>query len=445
MSELPFHELRGEYVDHAGQRIDPQEYLDFFEPLGSALSRYPDGAGGPFVYRFTASGSRVAGALGWVVSAASQRYGAWRLWGMWTDRPMPAVALPLFWPQLGDPSQVSGMVDRANRDAQRLFNRRQWPALCADVGRMRIHDSTFRESLKSELAHAYAVTPPYRQPIEIELAPDMLDLLPWIFILGPVDPTEAQLQPSRFNGGGYQYILADRYFALRDTEIPDYVEEIVDAATDDVVSGWRKANELRARHVRPAATAPREPQETQEDPMAVRKAPPPKPVLPLDRWIPLLTPLYRIAVLLLLVWIALELRGIRNAMPAPPAANPVTTTTSAASVVPAPTTASTPAEEPESAEARVRRIAGALAAAPPQGIRVNRAAIVDGPSLARAAVEVFIRRNGCFSRAEAVDGKISSAEQRAMRNCAALRSEHLVNSRGEIDEARAIAWLERIL
>jgi hypothetical protein len=431
MSELPFHELRGEYVEHAGQKIDPQEYLDFFEPLGSALSRYPDGAGGPFVYRFTASGSRVVGALGWVVSAASQRYGAWRLWGMWTDRPMPAVALPLFWPQLADPSQVAGMVDRANRDAQRLFNRRQWAALCGDVGRMRIHDSTFRESLKSELAHAYSVTPPYRQPIEIELAPDMLDLLPWIFILGPVDPTEAQLQPS--------------YFALRDAEIPDYVEEIVDAATDDVVSGWRKANELRAKRVRPAAAPPREPQREQEDEMSVRKAPAPKPVLPLERWIALLTPLYRIAVLALLVWIALQLRGIRSAMPAPPAAAPITTTTSAASVVPAPATASTPAEEPESAEARVRRIAGTLATAPPQGIRVNRAAIVDGPSLARAAVEVFLRRNGCFSRAEAVDGKISSAEQRAMRNCAALRNEHLVNSRGEVDEARAIAWLERIL
>src|SRR5690242_18344804 len=118
MSDVVFHELRGDYVDHAGQQIDPREYLDFFEPLGSALSRYPDGAGGPFVYRFTASGGRVVGALGWVVSAASQRYGAWRLWGMWTDRPMPAVALPLFWTQLDDPSRVPAMVARANRDAQ---------------------------------------------------------------------------------------------------------------------------------------------------------------------------------------------------------------------------------------------------------------------------------------------------------------------------------------
>jgi len=95
-SGAPFRELRGDYVDHAGQQINLPGYLDYFEPLGSSLSRLPDGAGGPFVYRFTASGGRTIGALGWVVSAAARRYGAWKLWGMWTDRSMPAIALPLF-------------------------------------------------------------------------------------------------------------------------------------------------------------------------------------------------------------------------------------------------------------------------------------------------------------------------------------------------------------
>src|ERR1700760_3767038 len=156
----PFRELRGDYVDHAGQQIEPREYLDYFEPLGSALSRYPDGAGGPFVHRFTTSGGRVVGALGWVVSAASRRYGAWKLWGIWTERPIPAVALPLFWPQLADPSQVASMAGRANRDSARLFNRKQWSPLCGDIGRMRIHDANFRELLKAELSHAYAVRPP---------------------------------------------------------------------------------------------------------------------------------------------------------------------------------------------------------------------------------------------------------------------------------------------
>jgi hypothetical protein len=180
--------------------------------------------------------------------------------------------------------------------------------------------------------------------------------------------------------------------------------------------------------------------------MPARKAPAAKPVLPLERWMLLVTPLYRIAVLALLVWIALELRDIRNAMPARPAAVIPATTTTTANVVPAPTsTASTAAAEPESPETRVRRIAQMLAATPPQGIRVNRTATADSRSLANAAVEVFLRRNGCFSRAEAVDGRISAAEQRAMRNCTALRDERLVNSRGEIDQASAIAWLERAL
>jgi hypothetical protein len=451
MSELtpsaggPFRELRGEYVEHAGQQIDPQEYLDFFEPLGSSLSRYPDGAGGPFVYRFTASGGRVVGALGWVVSAASRRYGAWKLWGLWADRPMPAVALPLFWPQLADASQVSDVAGRANRDAQRLFNRKQWSGLCREIGGMRIHDANFREILKAELSHAYAVPPPYRQPIEIELSPGMLDLLPWIYILGPVDPTEAQLQPSRFNGGGYQYILADGDVPLRDAEIPADVEEIVDAADDDVVSGWKKANELRARRARPAPRPspppPRESPRPQEEPMTARKAPAAKRALPLNEWMPILTALYRIAVLALLFWIGLELRDIRDQKPPGPAAEPVTTTTVVPAAPPPPVSSS--AAEPESPAARVARIARTLAANPPQGIRVSHtAALGDSRALANAAVEVFLRRNGCFNRAEAVDGKISAAEQRAIRTCAALHNERLVNNRGEIDEARAIAWLE---
>jgi hypothetical protein len=460
MSELepsaagPFRALRGDYVEHAGQQIDPQEYLDFFEPLGSSLSRYRDGAGGPFVYRFTASGGRVVGALGWVVSAASRRYGAWKLWGLWTDRPIPAVALPLFWPQLADPSNVAAMVERANRDAQRLFNRKQWSPLCRGLGGMRIHDANFREILKAELSHAYAVPPPYRQPIEIELSPDMLDLLPWVYILGPVDPTEAQLQPSRFNGGGYQYILADGEVPLRDAEIPADVEEIVDAAADDVVSGWKKANELRARRARPAprpsppARPLHESPRPQEDhQMTARKAPAAKRPLPLEEWMPIVTVLYRIAVLALLFWIALELRDIRDQKPPPPAAEPVTTTT-AASVVPAPAPppATSSAAEPESPATRIARIARTLSATPPQGIRVSRtAALADSRGLANAAVEVFLRRNGCFNRAEAVDGKISAAEQRAVRTCTALHNERLVNARNEIDEARAIAWLERAL
>src|SRR5687767_7497105 len=106
MAEAFFHELRGDYVENVGQVVAPREYLDYLEPLGSALSRRPDGVGGPFVYQFRGSGGRVVGAMGWVVSAAAKRYGGWNLWGVWTDGPIPALALPLCWPDLPHAQQL---------------------------------------------------------------------------------------------------------------------------------------------------------------------------------------------------------------------------------------------------------------------------------------------------------------------------------------------------
>lgn len=442
----PFRELRGDYVEHQGQRLDPGEYLDFFEPLGSSLSRSRDGVGGPFVYRFTASGGRVISALGWVVSAASRRYGAWSLWGMWTDRRLPELALPLFWPQLADASQTAEMVSRANRVAERLFNRKQWSGLGAEIGRMRIHDDDFREVLAAELSRLYAGAPPSRQPLEIELSPSMLDLLPWIYLLGPVDPFEAQLQPSRFNGDGYQYILNDADMPRREVEIRDDVEELVEAATDSVIKGLKKANELRGARKGRAVSDARVPvawARPQEDAMTPRKVPVAKKALPSDRWISLVTPLYQLAVVALLVWIALEVRDLRKTIQAPPATVALTTAMTTTGT-PA-TTSASPAEEVETDEARVQRLSKMLVENPPRPIHVSRTAIVDRKSLANAAVEVFLRRNGCFNTAETVDGKLSAAEQRAMRGCPALRSEQLVNSHGDVDQARAIAWLDSVL
>ena len=210
MAEV-FRELHGDYVENTGQQISLREYLDYFEPLGSALARLPDGTGGPFVHHFTDSGGRAIGALGWVVSAKSKRFGGWTLWGTWTDRAMPAVALPLFWPVLADPARVSDWVARANDDAELLLDSERWEELLGELKTVRLRDAPFREYLKAALARAYAVPLPHRHPIEIELTPRMLDLLPWLWLLGPVDPATARLQPNRFNGAGYQYILARRF------------------------------------------------------------------------------------------------------------------------------------------------------------------------------------------------------------------------------------------
>src|SRR5688572_7905524 len=193
-----FRELRGEYVDDAGQVVTLREYLDFFEPLGTALSRLPDGAGGPFLYQFSGGGGRVIGAMGWVVNDSATRKGAWKLWGIWADRPIPPLTLPLLWPELADSERLRDLIDRANTNAPQLVRHDVFD----DINTTRLHDDRFRTLLKIHLARAYRASDPRDRPIEIEVSGVALDLLPWLYLLGPVDPEIAQLQPNRFNGAG---------------------------------------------------------------------------------------------------------------------------------------------------------------------------------------------------------------------------------------------------
>ncbi|HYC62010.1 MAG TPA: hypothetical protein VEK79_20835 [Thermoanaerobaculia bacterium] len=435
MAEQEFRELHGDYVANQGQVINLREYLDYFEPLGSALSRLPDGTGGPFIHSFTDSGGRTIGSLGWVVSAASKRFGGWKLWGMWSSRTVPAAALPLFWPELSNPARVSAWVGRANEDADRLLNRDLWPELFDEVNTKRLHDAAFREVVKAELARAYAVPPPYRHAIEVEVTPGTLDILPWLYLLGPVDPANAQLQPSRFNGAGYQYILTDDAQRRPDVEIASDVDVMVDRAADDVVEGWHMANELRARRGRPArkpVVAP-VPRRTRE--VKVKETTPPK-----KNDAMLLEWAYRLIVIALLAWIGWNVHLIRRA---PTTAVAPLTTTAAPEV----TTTAAPEPEVDLSQERARRVATALSAKPLPRIRVNDAALkdVNPVQLSRVAVEIFIRRNACYDRTVAVDGKFSAAEERAIRDCAIVHDERMVTSDGEPDAARAIAWLERVV
>jgi len=453
---LPFRELHGEYVENAGQVMNLREYLDYFEPLGSALSRLPNGSGGPFLHHFTDSGGRTVSSLGWVVSAAAKRFGGWKLWGMWSDRTMPTVALPLFWTALSDPEQVSDWVGRANEDSARLLSRERWPEVLDEVKTTRLHESAFRDLLKAELARAYAVVPPYRHPIEIELTSQTLDLLPWLYLLGPVDPTTAQLQPNRFNGPGYQYILSDRVQSHADVEVRREIEEMVDTAATDVLAGWEMANALRVRRGRPkrveSPSPRRDKRPVEVNDMGSRQTPK-STALWRSKWNQAFSlagavgkPLYRLAVLVLLAWIAFNVHLIRKATVVQPPAAP-TTTTSPDDPSPA------PVFEAEITPARIRRIGTTLATKPPKNIRVSDAVLSDiargdtaaTGKLARVAIEIFLRTNGCFARAETVDGKFSTAEGKAIRNCATLQDERLMTSVTEPDDRRAIEWLESAL
>lgn len=471
-ARLPFGELHGEYVENAGQVMNLREYLDYFEPLGSALSRLPNGTGGPFLLHFTDSGGRTVGSLGWVVSSAAKRFGGWKLWGMWSHRTLPAVALPLFWSTLSDPEHVSDSVARANEDSKRLLSRNRWPELLDEVQTRRLHQPAFRDLLKEELARAHAIPSPHHHPIEVELTPATLDLLPWLYILGPVDPAAAQLQPNRFNGAGYQYILSDQLPPRADAVVPREIETIVDTTATDVVAGWRMANELRARRGRPKLESPaprpkrRRPtdEERETRSVEVNDMPTASPTRGKPKnsaswrliWNEAASftgavwkPLFHIAVLALLAWIAYNVHLIRKSTVPPPTASaaPIATTTNETDPSPA------PVFEAELTPARIRRIGTTLAARPPKNIRVPDAVLSDiarddtnaGGKLARVAIEIFLRTNGCFARTEAVDGKFSAAEARAIRNCATLQDEKLMTSATEPDTARAIEWLETMV
>jgi hypothetical protein len=438
MADTFFRELRGDYVENTGQVVTPREYLDYLEPLGSALSRRPEGEGGPFVYQFKDSGGRVVGAMGWVVSAAAKRYGGWKLWGVWTDGPIPALALPLCWPELPDAQQLPALVRRANDDAEALQRRDSWPELLDGMPALRLHEDEFRTALKIELTRLYRIPYPDTRPMEVEVDPSMLDLLPWIYLLGPVEPGTAQLQPSRFNGAGYQYILSSSPPA--DGQILDAIDTMVDSAAGDVLQGFRMAAALRERRARPRTSKPK-PRPSENLDMRTAPSPPPsrrpKPAEAPPRSAPIETALRAVRdviVIALLAWIGFEVHQLRRVM------TPAAAVATAAESQP---TVSEPEPQPAAPTlTREQRLAEALFAHPPQGIRVEAAATKDLP---RAAIEIFLRRNACFARSEPVDGRFSTAEQKAIRNCSALTTQRLMRSGVEPHTERTLDWLEKTL
>ena len=147
--------------------------------------------------------------------------------------------------------------------------------------------------------------------------------------------------------------------------------------------------------------------------------------------------LFCLAVLALLGWIGFNVHLIRKAVTAERA-------------LPAPVV---PTVEEESPATRLSRIAAALPTRLPRGIRVNETVLNEiaqgGPNaeeqLARVAVEIALRRNGCHPRTEAADGRLSTAEQRAIRTCTALQEERLMRNATEPGTARAIAWVEGVV
>ncbi|HKO56138.1 MAG TPA: hypothetical protein VJ276_09685 [Thermoanaerobaculia bacterium] len=441
----PFRELRGEYVEKKGQVLNLSEYLDYFEPLGSALSRQPDGAGGPFVYQFRPGGGATVSSIGWVVSSAKIRYGGWRLWGMWSPRPIPPVALPLLWPRLARADQLPRMIDDLNHDASRLLDPPRWPDFLDGIDVRRLHEEPFRRELSIQLSKAYAAA--HGGAIEVEVALETLDVLPWLYLLGPVDPAAAQLQPGRFHGPGYQYILG----ALpAEGEIDPDVEAIVEQTADDAVKGWEAARDYREdrtrrvappppRRAAPRPQAPRRMESAEMKNMRPKPAPRPSPWSDVQRWLPTVL---QVITLLLLGWLIYDVNRLRTELKSAPSAEipepAASVTTSPVITPPAPS--------------RMQRLRSGLAARPPVGVRIDPRAMdaIRGEdaaaqnAAAQLAVEILLRQNACVDRSSPADAKLSAAESRAARRCVPVQQRRLYRG-DELDTERALAWLERLV
>ena len=173
------------------------------------------------------------------------------------------------------------------------------------------------------------------------------------------------------------------------------------------------------------------------------EAPPPAPKYDLPF---VLDAAWKVVVLLLLLWIAWNVYSIRKAVVTQPPAAPATVEVPAVETPEETTSTVAPRYEPDLSAARLRRVADRLVANPPRGVRVNAASFreVTADELARAGVEVFIRRSRCYTGTDTVDGKWSANEMRAIRSCTTLQDEHLMKDRTEADDARAVDWLEEI-
>lgn len=155
---------------------------------------------------------------------------------------------------------------------------------------------------------------------------------------------------------------------------------------------------------------------------------------------------WKVIVLLLLAWIAWNVYSIRKAITPPAAPQPAVEVPAVETATEEPTSTVAPRYEPDLSSARLRRIADRLMSNAPRGVKINATTFreVTADELARAGVEIFIRRSRCYEGTDAVDGKWSANELRAIRNCATLQDEHLMKDRTDADTARAIDWLEEI-
>jgi hypothetical protein len=477
-----FRELTGTYSD--GQRVTPVEYSDHFEAIGTSFARHPDGAGGPFVYNFRRGDGHVVGSIGWALSVASRRHGAWQLWGMVSEgQAFPALALPLLWKQLRSRDDLSRLKERVEGIGEAFGNPDDLLRLLEQLPRDPMKDD-LRQGLRALLHAAYAKYAPGAGSIPIDVTPETLDALPWLSLLGPVPPRSAQLQPRPFHEGiGYAYVLKQKETRLESPRVNSIVHEKIDAALKllpaDIAGAWAIAEETRGimqrssvAEVAPPGTVIMSVQAPRERIPKRPEAPQPRPVsAPVSsdamllseqqsallrdlsqkiefayQWVIPVTLFVLLAFAALNFWftwtvrqeldqLSRQISDSNASVPDPSLQQPAVAT----DFVP-PTQTSTAPPLP---------LHTRLAARPPAGIILDeafRTRLTESEptrlQFAAAAVEIFMRLEGCQPLSKPVNGQISD-ERAAIADCPKLQTAGLMTEERDMLAAKATQWLER--
>lgn len=471
-----FRELTGTYSD--GQRVTPVEYSDHFEAIGTSFARHPDGAGGPFVYNFRRSDGQQVGSIGWALSVASRRLGGWQLWGMVCEgQAFPALALPLLWKQLRSRDDLARLKERVEDIGDVLGNPDELLRLLQQLQRDPMKDD-LRQGLRALLHTAYAKYSPGAGSISIDVTPETLDTLPWLSLLGPVSPRAAQLQPRPFHDGiGYSYVLKLKETKLDSPRVNSIVHEKIDAALrllpSDLAGAWAIAEETRGITQRsgvPEVLVPVPVQPSRERTFPRAEPPPQRTVsAPVSsdatllseqqgallrdlsrkvelayRWVIPVALFVLLAFSGLNVWftwtVKQELEQLSRRVVEPVSVtdtSPPVQDTTAEVVPPAETTTAAPLP-----------LHARLAARPPAGIVLDAAfktrLTQSAPTrlqFAAAAVEIFMRLEGCQELARPVNGQIND-ERAAIAACPKLQTAGILTEQRDMIVAEAMQWLE---
>lgn len=456
-----FNPLRATYA--GGQIVEPKDFYDAVNGIGTPLSSIPRGEG-PFLRNVP----RKKGALGWARGTPSARVASWSAVGVWCDGSIPFLAFPWLWNQLRSATDPSEIVETANQfaadlespeDPSRVFSR--LPKVDRPTLARLLHDLFVQKEQVGTTT------------IKVDLSVDDLDLIPWIFLLGPLDPFDVQVLPFKWERDQYWYTLGDKIsLPYADVQpmlrknLDKSIETLLEEVEESPTNAWQRAIELRKNPLRvtaiPTVEAPaypnaQRPQSLESlpldrDPLAARTIVPQNetglpPPWPIERIL-----LVAIAISsLITVWMQYNARNALDQL----VSRTSTDTNASAKTDTSTTDTITPATDPTlHPRAPLPNLAhtaamGLLYESPvpiakdarsafDQAIAVRNAK--DMTLISNAAVEVALREKQCVENTP-IDGMLDENERKEAAQCVAMKSERFFRGDGTADVRGRLQWL----